>query len=346
MEQVKIGNLPFIGRIQHGEQQSEGKGTRVKELGYFITKIKNEYMKHFETKFNELYPQQKVLKVRFFNEEPFLIRNVRYNQGGQACYCKQGQENAKRKIQGKWEDVKCTGECEHRKFENGKKPACNREGMLVFMIPEISTNRIWYMKITGQTSIDNINDYILFQRNVLGKSIIGDYKLVLNQVTQSNQEGKTFKNYVLELYENELNSQNPPVKETVKTIENKEVKKVENKLGEVSKIEENKSKVATKTDKPKEKEDTNKTDVSNFYALIGTSKKSVLKDNKPKEYVIGNFVDSNDKPIDVFIKDEFVAELLECDLGTFVELDLLTAGDKTFTNSIKYINKCKKNVAA
>ena len=371
MEQVKIGNLPFIGRIQHGEQLNEGKGTRVKELGYFITKIKNEYMKHFETKFNELYPQQKVLKVRFFNENPFLIRNIRYNQGGQACYCKEGQENAKRKVQGKWEDVKCTEECEHRKFEKGKtKPACNREGLLFFMIPEISTNRIWYMKITGQTSIDNINDYILFQKIVLGKSIIGDYKIVLNQVTQSNQEGKTFKNYVLEIYEDELNSQNPPVKETVKTIENTEVKKTETKPGEALKTEEkpkeklppkenkktvtkaednkeaSKPKVATKPDKTKEKEDTNKTDVSNFYALIGTSTKTVLKDNKPKEYVIGNFVDSNDKPIDVFIKDEFVKELLECDIGTFVELDLLTAGDKTFTNSIKYINKCKKNVAA
>lgn len=371
MEQVKIGNLPLIGKIQHGEQQSEGKGTRVKELGYFITKIKNEYMKHFETKFNELYPQQRILKVRFFDENPLTIRNIRYNQGGTACYCKQGQESAKRKVQGKWEDVKCTEECEHKKFEKGKtKPACNREGILFFMLPEITTNRIWYMKITGQTSIDNIKDYILFQK-MLGKSIIGDYNLVLNQITQTNQEGKTFKNYVLEIYEDEFNSQKSPVIERNKTIKSKDSEKIENKPGEVSKLEEkpkeklppkeNKKSVVKAEDKketikPKEtskntkqtteSENTNKINMNNYYALIGTSKKTVLKDNKPKEYVIGNFVDSDDKPIDVFIKDEFVAELMECDIGTLVELDLLTAGDKTFTNNIIYRNKCKKNVAA
>jgi len=135
MENVKIGNLPFIGRIQHGEQLSEGKGTRVKELGYFITKIKNEYMKHFEEKFNELYPQQKVLKVRFFNENPFLIRYIRYNQGGQACYWKVGQEFAKRKVQGKWQDVKCSEKCEHRQFEEGKSTMILSRGLGMHTIP-------------------------------------------------------------------------------------------------------------------------------------------------------------------------------------------------------------------
>ena len=73
MEQIKRGNLPLVGRIQHGEQLNEGKGTRVKELGYFITKINNEYMKYLENRFNEKYPQEKKLKIRFFDENPLHI---------------------------------------------------------------------------------------------------------------------------------------------------------------------------------------------------------------------------------------------------------------------------------
>lgn len=372
MEQIKRGNLPLVGRIQHGEQLNEGKGTRVKELGYFITKINNEYMKYLENRFNEKYPQEKKLKIRFFDENPLSIRDIRYNQGGTACYCMEGQENAKRKISGKWENVVCSEECEYKKFEKGKsKPLCNREGRLFFMIPDVTTDRIWYMKITGQTSIDNIRDYINFQK-MQGKSIIGDYYLVLNQITQTNYEGKSFKNYVLEIYKEELDSKiNPP-------IETKVIQKLENKKTEVKENKDEAKEIKKEKNPPKEpkkdtkksvenkKEDTTKVlkeekelatqdnnksleNMDNFYALIGTSKKVIQKDNKPKEYVVGNFVDSEDKQVHVFIKDEDAEELSNCDLGTLVELDLATAGDKTFAKSIKYINKCKKcikNVAA
>ena len=111
-------------------------------------------------------------------------------------------------------------------------------------------------------------------------------------------------------------------------------------------------KTVHKKNTPKKKEtvkttkSTSEVKVENYYALVGTTKKIIQKDNKPKEYVIGNFVDSEDKVIDVYIKDEFAEELLKCDLGTLVELELATAGDKTFTNNVKYIQKCIKNVAA
>ncbi len=53
-----------------------------------------------------------------------------------------------------------------------------------------------------------------------------------------------------------------------------------------------------------------------------------------------------DNQIDVFIPHELAEELSECDIGTLVILDLQKAGDKTFTKSIQYVNKYKKNVAA
>ena len=376
MEQVNVRSLPIAGKIQHGLQEDNGKGKRVKELGYFITKIDNDNIKYLQNRFNEKYPKQKKIKVRFFDEEPLTIRDIRYNTGGAVCYCMEGKTEGKRKVSGKWEPVHCSEECEHKKFERGKtKPACNREGTLKFMLPEITTDRIWLMKIKGQTSIDNLRDYIYFQK-FQGNSLIGDYYLVLNQKEQTNYEGKKFYNYILEIYKEELNSnevipennnkvevrntvtesvikneESKPKSEEVKTSEPKET--VKPSVKKETKVESKAVESKENTKETKKKKETVKTTkstsdvkVENYYALVGTTKKIIQKDNKPKEYVIGNFVDSEDKVIDVYIKDEFAEELLKCDLGTLVELELATAGDKTFTNNVKYIQKCIKNVAA
>ena len=68
MEQVNVRSLPIAGKIQHGLQEDNGKGKRVKELGYFITKIDNDNIKYLQNRFNEKYPKQKKIKVRFFDE--------------------------------------------------------------------------------------------------------------------------------------------------------------------------------------------------------------------------------------------------------------------------------------
>ena len=53
-----------------------------------------------------------------------------------------------------------------------------------------------------------------------------------------------------------------------------------------------------------------------------------------------------DKQYQVIIPPQYAEELKQCDLGTAVLLDLQTKGDKTFTNSIQYVEKHLKNVAA
>ena len=42
MEQLSETNLPIVGRIQHGLQEIVNNKKRVKELGYFIAKTKND----------------------------------------------------------------------------------------------------------------------------------------------------------------------------------------------------------------------------------------------------------------------------------------------------------------
>ena len=55
MEQVARMNLPIVGRVQHGEKQIVDNKTKVKELGYFIAKIRNDNMNFLLNKFNEKY---------------------------------------------------------------------------------------------------------------------------------------------------------------------------------------------------------------------------------------------------------------------------------------------------
>lgn len=374
MEREKRGNLPLVGRIQHGEQD---KNKRVKELGYFIPKINNSIMDYLGNRFNEKYPKENKIKVRFFDENPLSIRNVRYNQGGTVCYCMENETQARRKISGKWEKVECSENCEHRLIEEGKnKPACNREGKLFFMLPDISSDRIWYMKITGQKSIDRLETYLKFQKQI-GNSLIGDFIIYLTQEPQTTREGKTFNNYILGIYKEDFDSNETiPKKENNKTEDLKLPDKTINKKTEsISKKEElepkeqeniikvannNDSKEASKpakqiekiketkkgktTNKPADK--TTEDNTNKYYALIGTTKTKIMNKNELKEYVVGNFFDSEDKPIDVIVPHEYAEELTNCDLGTMVELDIKKAGDKLFTNSIKYIQKYIKNVAA
>ena len=69
----------------------------VKELGYFIAKVKDSNLQFLLNRFEEKLGKQKAITIRFFDEEPLSIKQVRYNQGGTACYCMYGESMRKTK---------------------------------------------------------------------------------------------------------------------------------------------------------------------------------------------------------------------------------------------------------
>jgi len=296
----------------------------------------------------------------------------------------EGQTQAKQKVQNKWTQVECKADCQYRMKTGPGRPMCNEEGTLKFMLPDICMDKIWYMKITGYTSIQTLREYISFQKQ-LGNSLIGDYVIFLKEVEQTNSEGKKFKNKILDIIrKEEFVSNNQTLLSNEKTLQNQtqlstnknqnvnntteksnniESKTniiqndvVENKIEQVEVTEKKNAKKTTKNKKEEQKEkikDSEKqedTDISSKYdkchMLIDTETKILMKDGKPTEYLFANFVDTQDKTYNVIIPPQFAEELKQCELGTAVILDLQTKGDKTFTNKIEYVEKCIKNVAA
>lgn len=372
MEQVRKMNLPIVGRVQHGEQQILNQKRRVVELGYFIAKIKNDNMQFLLNRFNETYNKETKINVRFFDEEPLSVRRIRYNQGGAVCYCMENQEQGKQKVSNVWQPINCNESCKYRLSSDGKsKPLCNIEGTLKFLLPEISTDRIWLMKITGYTSIKRLQTYIDLQKQI-GNSVIGDYTIFLKQEEQTNKLGKTFNNYILDIIKKEdfisnnsipenqtkpkqlstnteqnMNNTTAEPKENVSNSQNTETKpKVIDEQPKESKNTEKKT--TKKTTKTKKKDEVTSLEekYKDHYFLYETTTKTILKEGKPTEYLIAKFVDVKDKVIDVVIPPQYADELLDCEMGTEVILDLAKAGDNTFTKSIVYERKLLKNVAA
>lgn len=299
----------------------------------------------------------------------------------------EGQTQAKQKVQNKWAQIECKEDCQYRMKTGTGRPMCNEEGTLKFMIPDICMDKIWYMKITGYTSIQTLKNYISFQKQ-LGNSLIGDYVIFLKDVEQINFEGKKFKNKILDIVRkedlisknqkissNQTLSQNQTKKSTdeTKNVDNgNEIQKnivsntIKNNVTEMQtepivqkNVEPIEKKTTKKTQKNKKEEikGTAKineiqedTDISSKYdkchMLLDTETKILMKDGKPTEYLFANFVDKHDQTTQVIIPPQLSEELKKCDLGTAVILDLQTKGDKTFTNSIEYVEKCIKNVAA
>lgn len=202
MEQTRRMNFPICGQIQHGIQEVVNNKKKVKELGYFIAKVKDDNLKFLLNRFNERLEKKSAITIRFFDEEPLTIKQIRYNQGGTVCYCMDGETQAKQKIQNKWTQIECKEDCQYRIKTGPGRAMCNEEGTLKFMIPDICTDKIWYMKITGYTSIEILRDYINFQKQ-LGNSLIGDYVIFLKEVEQINFEGKKFKNKILDIVKKE-----------------------------------------------------------------------------------------------------------------------------------------------
>lgn len=388
MEQTRYVNLPVIGMVQHGEQvPTANGGKRAKELGHFIAKIQDNYMQKFLQKFKELYEGKKYIEIEFVNDNPLTKKFVRYNQGGEVCYCLEGNNIGSQKTKNGWKPIECnTVECPYRQRNEVGKTACNRIGWLKFFIPSISMDRIWLMKITGQTSIDRLDSYIKIQK-AQGNSLNNRYILFLKQEEQENKfTGQKFNNYVLDILKKEdfLLEQTIPqtseisVKQSTANAENvnnnvvnQELKVINNNTTsnvtkeETAKAKEVNSKQSTtakKQTKSKTKKEENKSketesvvtktentedELKNCYALLSTfTEKLTNKQGESKEYLIGEFTDMQDNISNIVIRPEDSKEIAECDLGTFVKLDVSEIGGRKFAMKLEFIEKRLKNIAA
>ena len=361
MEQTRYANLPIIGRVQHGERVDNGKGTiRTKELGYFIAKIQDDFMQMYLDKFNELFKGKKSLEIEFFNESPLSMKYARYNQSGEVCYCSINSNMARQKVKNGWQEIECNSNCQYRQKNEQGKQACNRIGWLKFLMPSICKDRIWLMKITSQTSLDRLSDYFMLQKSQ-GNTIKGHYTLFLKQEEHSNCLGQTFNNYVLDILKKDSFNSKKEIPQTIQKSSELSTTNVENVNNTVTEMSEMSTKSQLNIQKEKvEKKETKKKktkkvenvelienpNMEKCYVLIGTHTENILKDGKPKEYLIGEFHDMNDNPIEAIIKPEFINNLSESDLGTIVEIDIQEFNKRKIAMDIKYVQRVLKNIAA
>lgn len=380
MEQVTRTNLPLAGRIQHGEQQIINNKKKVKELGYFIAKSKNNNMNFLLNRFYEKHQKQNFLNIQFFDETPLTIKKIRYNQSGAVCYCMTGTSKGKQKISNKWQDIECNSNCKYCiKQEGSSKPACNYEGTLKFLLPDISTDRIWIMKITGQQSISNLEEYINFQK-YLGNPLIGTYTIFLNQIEQTNSEGKKFNNIVLDIVKAEdfnsnnvsfsqINTKNSSLStDNVQTVDNS------NQNQDKTQFENNATKETSKTNKNSKNNTQKATQADNTNAVTnsetttenlqseqskitdGTYKehcflydkeyKTFKKNGNETEYLIAKVTDINDKLTNVVISPEFRTEIEDCDIGTELIIEFKNFKGNIISKNIEILRKIPKKIVA
>lgn len=380
MEQVTRTNLPLAGRIQHGEQQIINHKKKVKELGYFIAKSKNDNMNFLLNRFYEKHQKQNFLNIQFFDETPLTIKKIRYNQSGAVCYCMTGTSKGKQKISNKWQDIECNSNCKYCiKQEGSSKPACNYEGTLKFLLPDISTDRIWIMKITGQQSISNLEEYINFQK-YLGNPLIGTYTIFLNQIEQTNSEGKKFNNIVLDIVKAEdfnsnnvsfsqINTKNSSLStDNVQTVDNS------NQNQDKTQFENNATKETSKTNKNSKNNTQKATQADNTNAVTNSetttenlqSEQSKITDGTYKEhcflydkeyktfkkngnetkYLIAKVTDINDKLTNVVISPEFRTEIEDCDIGTELIIEFKNFKGNIISKNIEILRKIPKKIVA
>lgn len=355
-------NLPMIGRIQHGEKE----GNKVKELGYFIAKIQDEFMQNFLQKFDEQFKGKKYIEVEFCDDNPLSKKYVRFNQSGEVCKCFEGTTEGQQKVKNVWQPIECNQkECQHRQKNASGKSACNRIGWLKFFIPSVCQDRIWLMKITGQTSINRIDSYINLQK-AQGNSLKGRYILFLKQEQQTSQfTGQTYSNYVLDIVKKEdfiLSNQIPETTKNQKNLSTKSEKNVNNNVekeqpapkkatvtqnAEKAQPQESKEKKKTtpaatskKSEEKKIEKITNiepKSDDDKTYVLLKTFTETITNKGQSKEYLMGEFCNMKDEIFNIAIKPEFADDLSKCELGTPVKLDVKAVNDKLFALNLEYI---------
>ena len=117
----------------------------------------------------------------------------------------------------------------------------------------------------------------------------------------------------------------------------KKTKKTEQKSKETEK---------SKNEKNKEDKENKEDNFDNCYVLLKTYNDTILNKGQQKEYLFGEFADMNNKIYQVAIKPEDADELLECDLGTVVKLDVQDVGNRKFAIKLDFVEKRVKNIAA
>lgn len=321
MEQTKLVNLPVIGRVQHGEKIKN----KVTELNHFIAKIQDDNMQEYLNRFDSLYKGKTKIDIEIFDNEPLSIKYARYNQSGEVCHCMEDSNKASNRTKDGWKQIDCdTFNCQYRQRNEQGKKACNRVAWFKFIIPSICKDRIFLMKITGQTSIDRLKEYFSF-RKYQGKSIKGNYMIFLKDEEQIDYFGKSHTNKILDILEIENSNnliQNPQVTEnTEKLITNKDenvdnsipkqekstAKKDNNTTKGTTKKSSSKTKKTEKQEDPTEQQTETKglDDISNFYTLESSKKENIkLSDGTEKEYLIAKFFDMNDKVHNIAIRKE------------------------------------------
>ena len=374
MEQTRNFKLPIIGQVQHGQKVNN----KVTELGYFILKTKNDYMNVYLQKFDKQIKGKQSIDIEFFDEEPLLIRYVRYNQGGKACHCSQGSNKANLKNKNSWQQIDCDiYNCQYRQKNEQGKRACNRIGWLKFFIPSISTDRVFLMKITSQESITTLEDYINWQKTING-SIKGRYTIFLYQKEQTNSLFQTFNNYVLDILKTEdfKSEKTIPLSTNNDKIVNNNVvnqEKTETKNEEAPQIAE-KQNTETKPKQETEVKSSSKTTKKTTAKKTTKSKAKTEQDNQPseektlswdniyvlektftdkirtktgeeKEYLVGRVYDMNDKVYDVLINPNDEAQLEGKELGTLVKLDIQEKAGKNWAMKLQ-VWDAEKNIAA
>lgn len=184
-------------------------------------------MQKFLERFNELYRGKKSLDIELL-EEPFSMKYARYNQSGEVCHCMSDSNTANVKMQNGWQSIQCDrAKCQYRQKNEQGKMSCNRIGWLKFLIPSICQDRIWLMRITGQTSLDRLNNYFKLQK-LRSQPVKGHYTLFLKQEEQSNFMGKTFNNYVLDILKKEDFISEKTIPQTIKNPQKTNVNNVNN----------------------------------------------------------------------------------------------------------------------
>lgn len=337
-------------------------------------------MKHYIEKFDKLIKGKQSIDIKFLDDDPLTVLYERNNQSGKICYCMEDETMGKQKVKNIWQPIECTTKCQYlQKGPNGKK-ACNRIAWLKFFIPEVSIDRLWLMKITSQEAIDNLKGYFVTQK-LQGNSLKGIYTIFLYQKEQTDWQGKTHNNYLVDLVEKNTNiqyvtqqvnqniEQSPAIqaeiKETAETTENKELEQqektnnIENKENEAeskenkrkSQIKDTKAKKAKTTQATIEATNQDKSDVINNetyvdYALLSVAEEIIDTPKGKKTYVVGEFCDLNDKVSKIIIKPEFANELIKCNMGTMVKLVIQEKVGLKFATELIYTSKLlKKEVA-
>ena len=341
-------------------------------------------MKSYLDKFNELFKGKQSIEIEFFDEEPLSKKYVRYNQSGEVCRSPEGSNQATQRVKNGWQQINCdTYNCQYRQKNEYGKCACNRIGWLKFLIPNVSTDRIFLMKITGQTSINKLDDYIKLQK-AQGKSIKGRHIIFLKQIEQFNSLGQTFNNYVLDILKKENVESIKQISETTektKELSTNNDKNVNNAVvnSNITPSSNLVTKEIAQTQKNIEtpKEETNPKTTTKDITKKETKSKSKKTDDKPKDtkiqensveddnlkncyallstfsekiadrdYLIGEFADMKDQISNIAIRPEDATELEKCDLGTFVRLDVAEIKGRKFAVKLEFIEKTLKKVAA